>query len=222
MRSWCRRRRLAGAFVLILAALALPATAVAHGPVDPAATSFLARITQTPAGVHGQVVDGDQRMWLRVDPSRTVVVLDYQGGPYLRFSRAGVQVNESSAMYYLNQVPALGWRDVPTPPADTGPQVAPHWHSISSDHTDSWHDGRLSDLAATVLAPGATDVGRWQIPLQVGGSRAAIIGGLYYAPSPSIVWFWPILVTLACVLAALRLRRPALVLTACSSIPTAT
>src|SRR6202000_2245560 len=38
----------------------------------------------------------------------------------------------------------------------------------------------------------------------------AIQGGLYYAPSPSIVWFWPILVALACVLAARRLRRPEL------------
>jgi hypothetical protein len=186
---------------VIVAALALPATAAAHGPVDPSASSFLARIAQAPAGVHGQVVDGDQRMWLRVAPGRAVVVLDYQGAPYLRFSAAGVQVNKASAMFYLNQVPAQ------LPPADTGPRVTARWDRVSSGHTYNWHDGRLSDLAATALAPGATYAGLWRIPLRVAGSPSAITGGLYYAPSPSIVWFWPILVMLACALAALRLHR---------------
>ncbi len=201
MRSWCQRRRLGGGLLVIVAALILPATAAAHGPVDPAASSYLARISQAPAGVHGQVVDGDQRMWLQVAPARTVVVLDYQGGAYLRFSASGVQVNASSAMYYLNQVPAL------TPPAGTGPHAAAHWQRLGSGHTYEWHDGRLSDLAATALAPGATYAGRWRIPLQVGGAAAAVVGGLYYRPSPSIVWFWPVLVALGCVLAAMRLRR---------------
>ena len=200
MRPWCQRR-LAGGLLVIVAALALPAAAAAHGPVDPTASSFLARISQIPAGVHGQVVDGDQRMWLQVVPARTVVVLDYRGGPYLRFSAAGVAVNQASAMFYLNQVPAL------IPPAGTGPHAVPRWHRISSGHTYEWHDGRLSDLAATALAPGATYVGRWRIPLEVDGAGAAIVGGLYFRPSPSIVWFWPILVALACVLAALRLHR---------------
>jgi hypothetical protein len=175
---------MAGVLPVIVAALFAPAAAQAHGPVDPAASSYLARVSQIPAGVQGKVVDGDQRMWLRVTPARTVVVLDYQGGRYLRFSAAGVQVNESSAMYYLNQVPAL------IPPAGTGPRATPHWHRISSGHSYEWHDGRLSDLAATALAPGATFAGRWRIPLQVDGTATAIVGGLYYRRSPSIVWFW--------------------------------
>jgi hypothetical protein len=204
MCSWCQRRRLAGVLILILAALAMPSTAAAHGPVDPAATIYLARIAQVPAGVRGQVIDGDQRMWLRVAPTRTVLVLDYQEAPYLRFSPAGVQINESSEMFYLNQVPAE------LPPPGTGPRAAPRWRRVSSGHTYDWHDGRLSDLAASALAPGATYVGRWRIPLRVDGAQSAIVGGLYYRPSPSIVWFWPILVTLACVLAVARLRRPEL------------
>ena len=68
-----------------------------------------------------KVIDGDQRLWLRADPGHTVVVLDYQGAPYLRFSRRGVAVNRASAMYYLNQVPAQ------TPPATTGPRVPARW-----------------------------------------------------------------------------------------------
>jgi hypothetical protein len=201
MRSRCQRRRLAGGLLIIVAALVAPAAAAAHGPVDPAASSFQARISQLPGGLRGTIVDGDQRMWLHASPGRTVVVIDYQGGPYLRFSARGVQVNESSPMYYLNQVPAL------IAPSGTGPHAIPRWHLVTSGHSYEWHDGRLSDLAATALAPGATVAGRWRIPLQVDGVGAAIVGELFYRPSPSIVWFWPILVALACVAAAMRLRR---------------
>jgi hypothetical protein len=45
------------------------------------------------------------------------------------------------------------------------------------------------------------------VPLQVDGRLTAIDGGLWHADNPSIVWFWPILVVFACVLAAWRLRR---------------
>lgn len=190
--------------VVIVAALALPGIASAHGPVDPSATVFQARIAGLPAGLRAKVVDGDQRLWLQVAPGRTVVVLDYQQGPYLRFSRAGVQVNQNSAMYYLNQVPPQ------LAPPGTGPDVAPRWVSVSTGHAYEWHDGRLSDLAASALIPGERYLGRWRIALTVDGAPSAIAGGVYYAPSPSIVWFWPIVVALVCVLAALRLRRPAL------------
>ncbi len=182
----------------------VPSTAAAHGPVDPAASSYLARLGRVPAGIAAKVIDGDQRLWLRVSPRRTVVVIDYQGAPYLRFSPRGVAVNTASAMFYLNQVPAE------TPPSRSGPHVAPRWSAVSGAHAYGWHDGRLHALAATALAPGATYLGRWRVPLRIGGTPSAITGGLYFAASPSIVWFWPILVALACVAAVLRLRRPEL------------
>ncbi len=80
--------------------------AAAHGPVAPIASSYLARVGSVPAGVEAKVVDGDQRMWLQVRRGLTLTVLDYRGAPYLRFSSSGVEVNENSAMYYLNQTPA--------------------------------------------------------------------------------------------------------------------
>ncbi len=187
-----------------MAALALPAPALAHGPVNPSASSFRARLGPLPPGVTGKVIDGDQRMWLAVSPAQTLVVLDYRQAPYLRFDRAGVQVNQNSEMYYLNQVPPQL-----TPPGD-GPQTPPHWVPVSSGHAYEWHDGRLSDLAATSLTPGTRYVGQWRIAMRLNGRPATLAGALYYAPSPSIVWFWPIIVALACVAAALRLRRPAL------------
>ena len=189
---------------VLVAVEAFPCVAEAHGPVAPIATSYMARLAEVPAGLDAKVVDGDQRLWLRVVPSMTVVVLDYRGAPYLRFSRSGVDVNQASAMYYLNQIPAE------TPPSNLGPTTRAQWDRVSSGHDYGWHDGRLHALAATALSPGSEYLGRWTIPLRIDGRVSAISGGLWHAEDPSIVWFWPILVLLGCVLAARRLRRPAL------------
>jgi hypothetical protein len=180
-----------------------PAPAEAHGPVDPTATSYLARVSRVPAGLDAKVIDGDQRMWLEVGPDEDVVVLDYRGAPYLRFSPAGVDVNQNSAMYYLNQTPVA----LPTPP-NLSAQTPASWQRVSSGHAYGWHDGRLHALATVALTPGARYVGSWTIPLLIGARRTAIVGGLWYAPDPSIVWFWPIVVLFLCVLAAWRVRSP--------------
>ena len=190
--------------VALFAAGGLPSVALAHGPVAPVATSYEARVAQVPAGVEAKVIDGDQRMWLRVGQGETVLVLDYRGAPYLRFSRSGVAVNRSSAMYYLNQTPSE------VPPPNLRPTTVPRWSNVSDGHEYGWHDGRLHALATVALAPGASYVGRWAIPVRVNGRVSAIAGGLWHAEDPSIVWFWPIVVLLACALALWRARRPEL------------
>jgi hypothetical protein len=195
---------LALAIVAVAAGMA-PSTAQAHGPVAPIALDYVARVRQLPAGLDAKVVDGDQRMWLQVPGDETAVVVDYRGAPYLRFTSAGVAVNHNSAMYYLNQTPfAL------TPPPSLGPKTLPRWLPVTSGHAYGWHDGRLHALAAVALTPGASFVGTWRVPIIVNGRSAAISGGLWHAGAPSIVWFWPIVVLLMCVLAAWRIRRPAL------------
>lgn len=128
-------------------------------------------------------------------------MLDYRGAPYLRFSARGVQVNHNSSMYYLNQVPPA------LVPAGDGPRKPPQWVLVSSGHSYEWHDGRLAAFAATALAPGTRYVGPWSIAVRADGRPAVIAGGLDFAPAPSLVWFWPAIVALACVLAVIRLRR---------------
>jgi hypothetical protein len=204
------RRRLPVAVLVMVAALAalliaLPAPALAHGPVAPIASSYQARVSQAPPGLDAKVIDGDQRMWLKVARGRTVVVLDYRGAPYLRFSPSGVEVNHNSAIYYLNQTPVAE-----VPPSNLTRSTPPRWHRVSGSDAYGWHDGRLHALAAVALSPGASYVGRWTIPVIVDGRRSAIYGGLWHADDPSIAWFWPIVVILACVVAAWRLRRPEL------------
>jgi len=190
----------------IVAALAAhPSAAQAHGPIAPAASSYFAKVLQLPAGLKAKVVDGDLRMWLQVRPSKTVVILDYRGAPYLRFSRTGVEVNHNSSMYFLNATPVAL-----TPPGNLSPTTPASWHRVTGGHSYEWHDGRLHALAAIALSPGVSFVGRWRIPLRVDGQLDSISGGLWHADNPTIVWFWGIVVLVACVLAAWRLRRPAL------------
>jgi len=200
------RRAIVGALLCALLAMAAaPGVAQAHGPVAPVASSYLAKITSVPARLDAKVVDGDQLMWLRAAGGETVVVLDYRGAPYLRFSTAGVAVNHNSSMFYLNQSPLAA-----TPPVDLGPSTPPDWQPASDGHEYRWHDGRLHALATVALAPGARLVGRWRIPLLVNGRPSSISGQLWYSPDPSVVWFWPIVVLLACVLAAWRVRSASL------------
>ena len=196
------------AFVVLatlLALAAVPPGARAHGPIAPISSTYLAKPAQVPPGLDAKTVDGDQRMWLRVPAAQTVVVLDYRGAPYLRFSPTGVEVNHNSEMYYLNQTPVAE-----TPPTNLTASTLPDWHRVSGGHEYGWHDGRLHALATVALSPGSAFVGRWTIPVRINGATSAIAGGLYHADNPSIVWFWPIVVLLACVLAAWRIGSAAL------------
>jgi hypothetical protein len=193
------------ALVIALVLAAFPTAAAAHGPVNPVALDYLARVGSAPGGLDANVVDGDQRMSLRAPANQTVVVLDYRGAPYLRFSRSGVEVNHNSAMYYLNQTPF-----VLKPPANLGPRTPPRWEQVTGGHDYGWHDGRLHALASVAHPTGASFVGTWRVPILVDGRPMAISGGLWHADPPSIVWFWPIAVLILCVIAAWRLRRAAL------------
>jgi hypothetical protein len=198
-RLWISALAVVGLFA---AGAVAPVSAQAHGPVAPVALDYRANVTSLPRGMRVKVVDGDARIWLQVPPSQTAVVLDYRGAPYVRFSRIGVEVNHNSPMWYFNQTPfAL------TPPANLGPHTPPKWQLVSTGHSYEWHDGRPQDLASEALRPGASFVGVWRVPIVVDGRLTAISGRLYHRSPPSIVWFWPIVVLLLCVLAAWRIRR---------------
>jgi hypothetical protein len=207
MRRAERRRAalpaLAVACVLLMI-FVFPNAAMAHGPVAPVATSYLGKVTRAPRGVDAKVANGYLSLWLRVPPNQTVLVLDYRGAPYVRFSRGGIYANENSEMYYLNSSPPQ------TPPRGLTRSTPVKWRHLSDGHEYAWHDGRIGALASTVIAPGASYVGTWSIAALVNERLTTVSGSLWHAPNPSIVWFWPIAVLIACVLPAWRLRQPGL------------
>lgn len=199
--TFARLGRVGAVVALGLAAAGLlPARAAAHaGRIAPAATSFLARVSSTPAGIDARIVDGDQRLWLRVAPRLTVLVLGLRSEPYLRFSPRGIDVNTNSATYYLNRARPL------EPPAGLGPHTPPQWKRISSGRSTSWHDDRLHALALAAHPSGNALLGRWVVPVLVDGRRTQIAGTLRHAARPTLLWFWPLLLAAALVPALLRL-----------------
>lgn len=197
-RAACGRLAVLLAALLILFVVA-PQSAQAHGAIDPVASSYLARVKAAPSGLTARVVDGDLRLWLRVPAGKRVVVFDYQGAPYLRFADGRVWANENSEMYYFNQTPPA------TPPLGLKRNAPERWIEVGSGTSYEWHDGRLHAFALQAVAPGASYVGPWRIPVSVDGRLSALSGTLWYRGGPSIVWFWPIVVLVLLVLAAWRL-----------------
>ncbi|MBV8257176.1 MAG: hypothetical protein JO073_05095 [Actinobacteria bacterium] len=193
-------RRASAALVLsLLGAALLAGRASAHaGLTAPAATADLARVSSAPSGVEAKVVDGDQRLWLRVAPTLTVVVRGLRGEPYLRFSRAGVAVNVHSATWFLNR---------PVPQVVPPRLGAPAWQRLTSAHSTSWHEDRLHAAALAAHPAGNAYLGRWLVPLLVDGRPAAIRGGLWQGAAPSWLWFWPLALLAACVPALIALRQ---------------
>jgi hypothetical protein len=191
--------------LMVCYGLATPVVARADGPVDPIATNYTARVAHVPAGVQAKVIDGYLQLWLKVDPSKTVQVLDQVGAPWLLFNAHGVFVNHNSLLFFISQTPVEA-----IPPARITARTAPDWVKVSSGHTWKWRDGRLQAFARQTLAPGQRYAGPWSITLRVDGTTARVSGGLYFRPHPSLVWFWPVAVILLCVIAVWRLRSNAL------------
>jgi hypothetical protein len=178
----------------------VPATASAHvGKTPPAATDYLARITSIPAGLEARIVDGDQAIWMRASPSLTVVVTGLRGEPYLRFSGSGVAVNTRSATWYLNRVRPL------TVPEGLTQSTPPVWLPLTSHHGWTWPEGRLHAPALAAHPSGSAFVGRWVVPVVVDGRGAAIRGGLWQSAPASLLWFWPLLLLVACLPALWKL-----------------
>jgi hypothetical protein len=198
-----RRLRVAIAAAAVASPAAAPATALAHaGHTNQVASSYAARITSVPPGIAVKVVDGDQRMWMSVNPRLTVIVVGLYGESYLRFSARGVDENVRSPTVYLN-------RAVPSPaPGRRESRMPPLWRHLTDAHTYMWHEDRLHSLAAAARSPSSGDIGRWIVPLAVGGRRETITGMLEYAAPPSRVWLWPLVVVVACAVALLRVGEP--------------
>lgn len=194
-------RRAVSALALgLLAAVVLPSTASAHvGRVPPAATDDLARISFLPPGLEARIVDGDQAIWMRVRPSLNVVVTGLRGEPYLRFSATGVAVNIRSATWFLNRV------NPEIVPSGITSSTPPRWKTLTSLHWWTWHEGRLHSPALSAHPSGNTYLGRWVVPLVVDGRGTAIRGGLWQSAPASLLWFWPLLLVVACIPALLKL-----------------
>ena len=182
--------------IALLAALAAPGVAGAHIRSGTIAVDYRARVLAAPAGVLARVYLSDRAVRLAVRPGLELVVLGYQGEPFVRLGARGVEVNESSLT-----AAGVGFA---TRPRAAGSK--PVWRLRSKSPSITWHDSRLRGL------PPGVQRGRWEIPLVLDGRRVRLTGELVRLNRPG-PWRWFALgvpFVLASALLLLRRRRPEL------------
>jgi hypothetical protein len=195
-------------------ALALVPSVAAHG--DGGARGFTSTITSVrpePNGLTVQILDSDDRIRLRNDSDRELVIAGYDGEPYLRFAADGVWRNERSPATYLND-DRYGEIDVP---AEADAEAEPSWERVSRSPAYEWHDHRIHwmsqiDPRAVREAPEEEHrIFDWEVPGTIDGDEFVIAGVLDYAPPPDdrpplAVLLVPLLAATAVAVAAWRLR----------------
>jgi len=187
---------LAATLTLVLVAGSAPAAADPAGPTD-----FESKVIETrPApGVELRVLGGDSFIQIVVDEGTEVIVLGYEGEPYVRIDADGtVSVNRNSPARYLNED---RYQDVAVP-ANADADAEPDWEVVADDGTYAWHDHRTHWMTPEVLPPSVDDrsdvhlVDEWELDLLVDGEPVTVKGELSVLPGEK-AWFWAALAILA-------------------------
>jgi hypothetical protein len=175
-------RMLAGAG--IAAALLLGAAPALAHQGNPHYRTTVQQITPPIQGVTATVLNFDDRIQIQNTSGRTVVIDGYDGRPYARLlADRTVQVNTNNPAYYLNDD---RYADAKVP---KGLGSAPHWKLVDRTGRFEWHDHRSHYMSPTV-PPKVKDKDKrtfifdWKVPIQVGPTKGAITGTLYWVPLP--------------------------------------
>jgi hypothetical protein len=215
-----------GAAALLLAGAA-PAAAHAVG-TGATATNYrtiILSVTPPVPGLSVRVLEVGNKLQLTNHSGQQVLVLGYDGEPYLRVGPAGVEENEGAPSTYLNRssLPPARQRV----PAQADPAAPPRWRHVASQPVAVWHDhrshwpGRAAPPGVRA-APGRQQVvvPAWQVPLRVGSQTVLVNGEVVWVPGPS-PWPWLGLAVLLCVaglLASSVWARPALAVVAAGAV----
>ncbi len=174
-----------------LGVLAPPAAA--HSISGVGATNYrsqLLAVTPEVVGLQLEVIEAGSRLELENRSHEEVVVLGYQGEPYLRVGPEGAFENQRSPATYLN---ADRQGTVPVP-SKADPSAPPDWQKVSSEPVARWHDHRVhwmggQDPPQVRRQPGQSHVviPEWTVSMRQGDSTIEAVGDLVWVPGPSPV-----------------------------------
>ncbi len=188
------RRLVLAAGLAVGVVLTTAAPAAAHTVGGEHATNYRTRVFGLSPAVTGialRPIEHGDRLQLTNSTERDVVVLGYDGEPYLRVGPRGVFENRRSPATYLNRT-RLG---TDTPPARTDTAAPPEWRRLSGGTTVRWHDHRahwMSSEPPPVVQRSSDDphlVQRFTIELRTGGDELRARGDVWWIPPPS-PWPW--------------------------------
>lgn len=188
--SRCRGHgiRFAGILLASLVATVLldasPAAADPPGPTD-----YQTEVVSIdpPADIRMGVIGGDSFLEMTVVAPVDVVVLGYEGEPYLRFDADGsVYENLRSPARYLNE-DRYGAREIPS---DASADAEPEWERVDGDAHYAWHDHRahwMNPSRPVGREPG-DQILEAVVPIEVDGRPVAVTVQSTWLPAPSA---WP-------------------------------
>lgn len=162
-----------------MAVLASAEPASAHGTAGQAPVDHETRVVAVGGddilGVRARVTDLGEHV--EVTSSRVeIVVLGYDGEPYLRIGPNGVSRNERSPATFLNRSVVV---DEPVPPRFDS-AAEPEWIQVGRSATARWHDHRLHPS-------GSDRVTSWSIAFVGDGFEGTIDGTTTRLSPPSVV-----------------------------------
>lgn len=181
---------LGGAAVLVIG-LAGPVAADAAEPGD--FSSAVTSVDPDPGGFTIETAGGDSFLTLTVDEGTEVVVLGYEGEPYLRFSADGtVEQNLNSPATYIND-DRYGANDL-APERLQGVDITtlePDWEEVAGDGAFAWHDHRTHEMRPdSPVARGASYAWSAPVRLEVDGTPVEVNGEIIFADDVSpLPWF---------------------------------
>jgi hypothetical protein len=177
------------AFLLVTAA---PASAHGLGGLTPTNyQTHLQHVTPHVPGLHVSVTDLGTKVELTNRSAHDVVVLGYDGEPYLRVGPRGVFENIHSPATYLNRSTTIS----AAPPKQADAKAAPVWKRVSGGDTARWHDHRAHFMGNDDPPEVARDPGQrrvvdnFEIPMRTNGTSVVAHGQIIYVPPPS-PWPW--------------------------------
>jgi hypothetical protein len=170
-----------GAGVVAIAAVSVIATAppaAAHGTAGQAPTDWESRATSISpavAGLSARVTDLGEHLEITSVLSE-VLVLGYDGEPYLRIGPAGVWQNERSPAVFYNR----GRTVTETLPAEYDAAADPEWRRAGGGRTFRWHDHRIHPM-------GDDRSFSWTVELEIAGRAVAVRGEVVPLARPSLL-----------------------------------
>jgi hypothetical protein len=184
-------------FAPATAALAATSTTPAQSnessnPINDQGSSYeyrsnITAVTPNVGGLSVEVLEFADRLLLRNHTGKTVTIYGYEGEPYARVLANGTaEQNVRAPATYLN---TNFYAQVTVPPIASS-SAAPKWEVVDRTGQFEWHDHRIHWMSpippARVKNKGTrTLIFNWKVPIEVGNTKGAIAGELFWTPENS-------------------------------------
>jgi hypothetical protein len=206
------------AATLVSALLAAPVSAVpsstlskeSSNPINDQGSSYdyrsnITGVSPSVPGLSVEVLEFADRLLLRNHTGRTVTIYGYEGEAYARVLANGTaEQNVRAPATYLN---TNFYAQVTVPPLARS-SAPPKWEVVDRTGVFEWHDHRIHWMSPIPPASVKNKTTRtlifdWKVPIEVGSSRGAISGQLFWMPENSKAPLAIIIVGVVIVLAGL-------------------